>query len=320
VQTTTDTLAEAAAAAGHAPSIHNSQPWRWVAHGDSLDLYREHNMRLRATDPDNRLTTLSCGAALHHARTALAAAGWGTGVARLPDPLAPSHVARITVTDRITVTPQAQRALQTMQLRHTDRRPVTGTPIDDEQLRSITHAVEREGGWLHVLPRDGVVELGAATSAAQQAQSTQPEWQAELAYWTGGARPTGSGVPDTAIPQRPTETTVPSRDFGHTGTLPVSAEHDRAATFVILYGQQDEALDWLRAGEALSAAWLTATELDVSVLPLSVAVEVAATRVVLRRLLSGLGQPYLVLRLGRGEPGGPPGAPRVPAKQVIERE
>jgi hypothetical protein len=67
VPETCTTLVEAAMAAEHAPSIHNSQPWRWVAGENSVELYREHNMRLRVTDPDDRLTTLSCGAALHHA-------------------------------------------------------------------------------------------------------------------------------------------------------------------------------------------------------------------------------------------------------------
>jgi hypothetical protein len=171
-----------------------------------------------------------------------------------------------------------------------------------------------------VLPHDGVIELGVATSQAQQAEAAEPAWQAELAYWSGGTRPGGAGVPDTAIPERPTETTVPSREFGHSGTLPATAEHDRGATFLILYGQQDDVVDWLRAGEALSAGWLTATDLGVSVVPMSATIEVAATRVVLRRLLSGLGEPYLVLRLGRvqADDGQPP-VPRRAAHQTIER-
>ena len=92
------------------------------------------------------------------------------------------------------------------------------------------------------------------------------------------------------------------------------------ATFAILYGEQDGQLDWLRAGEALSAAWLTATELGISLLPLSATVEVAATRLTLRRLLAGLGEPYLVLRLGHADPdhAGPAHTPRLPAEQTIE--
>jgi nitroreductase len=316
----TDTLVEAATAAAHAPSVHNSQPWRWVVRQGALELYREPNMQLRATDPDDRLTTLSCGAALHHARTWLAAHGWGTDVSRLPSPAEPSHLARITTTEQIPVADKAVRAAQAMEVRHTDRRPVTDTPVDEAQLHDIAAAVEREGARLHVLPRDGVIELGVATSEAQQTEAVQPEWQSELAYWTGGTRPTGAGVPDTAIPDRPTETTVASRDFGHPGGLPVSAEHDRGATFAILYGEQSDALDWLRGGEALSAGWLTATELGVSLVPMSATIEVMRTRVVLRRLLSGLGEPYLVLRLGHTDPeAGPPPAPRRPAHQTIER-
>jgi hypothetical protein len=207
-----------------------------------------------------------------------------------------------------------------MEVRHTDRRPVTGTPVDETQLHDITAAVEGQGARLHVLSHDGVIELGVATSQAQEAQALEPAWRTEMAYWSGGTRPTGAGVPDTAIPERPTETSVVSRDFGHPGTLPVSAEHDQGATFLILYGDQNDAVDWLRAGEALSAGWLTATQLGVSVVPMSATVEVMATRIVLRRLLSGLGEPYLVLRLGRAEPdGGQPRVPRRPAHQTIER-
>jgi nitroreductase len=313
-------LVDAAAAAGHAPSILNSQPWRWVARDGALELYREHDGQLCATDPDNRLTTLSCGAALHHARTWLAAHGWATEVARLPEPAEPNHLARVTITEQIPVTDEAVRAARAMEVRRTDRRAVTGTPVDEERLRDITEAVEGQGARLHKLSRTGVIELGSATAQAQEARSVEPEWQAELAYWSGGTRPTGTGVPDTAIPERPTETTVASRDFGHAGTLPISAEHDEGATFLILYGDQDEAVDWLRAGEALSAGWLTATELGVTMVPMSATIEVASTRIVLRRLLSGVGEPYLVLRLGYVESdSGQPPVPRRPAHQTIER-
>src|SRR6185295_7319813 len=143
----------------------------------------------------------------------------------------------------------------------------------------------------------------------------------ELAYWTGGTRPTRSGIPDATIPQRALQTVVPGRDFGHHGDLPIGAEHHQAAVFAILYGRDDEPLDWLRAGEALSAGWLTATELGVSVLPLSATVEIAATRQAMRALLASTGRPYLVLRLGTINPDDPrlPQTPRLPADQIIDR-
>jgi hypothetical protein len=69
-----------------------------------------------------------------------------------------------------------------------------------------------------------------------------------------------------------------------------------------LFGDADEPVNWLHTGEALSAAWLTATTLGVSVVPLSDVVEVIHTRQTLWRLIAGLGYPHLVLRLGVADP------------------
>lgn len=305
--------------AGHAPSILNSQPWRWRLDGSVLDLYAEHSRRLAVTDPDGRLATVSCGAALHHVRAALAAEGWRVEVDRLPDPADPDHLARLTITGTVPITAAALREVQTIRVRRTDRRPVGDVPVDAGQLRALAAAAEAEGARLHILDRHGILELAGAASFAQRAEADDESWQAELAYWTGGTRPSGAGIPDYAIPASPTQTTVPGRDFGHAGTMPVGAEHDKAATFAILYGDEDMPLGWLRAGEALSATWLAATALGISVLPMSATVELAATRATLRRLLSGVGEPYLVVRLGHADPDRAcaPYVPRLPAEQLI---
>jgi len=72
----TEALARAAEAARLAPSIHNTQPWRWVVRGDQLELHAVAARQLLEQDPEGRLMRLSCGAALHHARVALGAEGW----------------------------------------------------------------------------------------------------------------------------------------------------------------------------------------------------------------------------------------------------
>jgi hypothetical protein len=253
-------LVEAATAAGYAPSIHNTQPWHWRLTGHTLHLYLERGRVLEVTDPDTRLATLSCGVALHHARIALAAQGWHVTVTRCPDRADPDHLADLHVEGRAPVDTSAALHLRTVPMRHTDRRPVTGAPVGPEDLAAITAAVEAEDSWLHRLHSDQVVELASAADYAQRTEAEESAWQAELAYWTGGTRPTGTGIPDAAIPDRAARTTVPGRDFGHRGDLTISADHDKAAVFVLLYGPADEPLNWLRAGEALSAGWLTATE------------------------------------------------------------
>lgn len=72
-----------------APSIHNTQPWRWRVCPTSLELFSRPDMQLRSTDPDGRELILSCGVALHHCVVALASLGWQAKVNRFPEPTRP---------------------------------------------------------------------------------------------------------------------------------------------------------------------------------------------------------------------------------------
>lgn len=311
-------LARAAAMAGHAPSVHNTQPWRWTILADSMELSAVRDRQLGAADPEGRLLMISCGAALHHARAALDAIGWDHTVARSPDPRHPDLLAVLTPTAHREADPTAIRVLQDMERRHTDRRPLSDETLPATTLSAIAEAVRAEGSRLHVLTGAQVYDLAAAADRAGAIEKADPVVQEELAYWIG--RGGGLGVPAHTLPSARPATTVPERDFGRPGTLSTAPGHDRAAAYGLIYGDDDEPQSWFRAGEALSAAWLTATRLGASVLPLSAAVEVLTTRTALRRLISDMGWPYLVLRLGAADPdhAGPAHTPRLPAGQIVD--
>src|SRR2546430_15982767 len=90
---TAERLIEAAVAA---PSIHNSQPWQFVARpGDGvIEIYADPARTLRRGDPHGRAVHIACGSALFNLRLAIARAGHQP-VARLPPsprdpPLLPS--------------------------------------------------------------------------------------------------------------------------------------------------------------------------------------------------------------------------------------
>ncbi len=150
-------LAQAARTAGLAPSIHNSQPWRWRVDGAQLDLRAERSRQLAVTDPEGRMLAISCGAALHHVRLALAAEGWAVTVTRLPDHNDQDLLARLSMTGRTNVTPAAMRLLQTARIRHTDRRPLTDTPVEPAVIDALRAACVDEGTRMHVLSPDAVV-------------------------------------------------------------------------------------------------------------------------------------------------------------------
>jgi hypothetical protein len=192
-----------------------------------------------------------------------------------------------------------------MRLRHTDTRPVTGKRLTPAELFSIQAAVESQNTRLHILRADQMLDIAVATRAARGPDDPATQWQHELALWTGDGRIVGAGGDDG-----------PRTD--HSSSF--SGDQHRAATFAVLHGETNTRLDWLHAGEALSAGWLVATESHVSVLPLSAALDEFYDRKSRRRLLADLGHPYLVVRLGRHTTeDGAPRTSRLPAEQIIER-
>jgi nitroreductase len=316
VSTATEALVRAADTARLAPSVHNTQPWRWVVRGERLELHAVTDRQLREQDPAGRLMLLSCGAALHHALVALDAEGWTYSVERTAgEPLAVVHAGHAGPAD-----PVAMHRLQLLRVRRTDRRAVSDEPVPPEVRQALADAAGAGGARLHLLHRDQVLELAVVIEHAGDAEQHDERMRAETAAWVGGARPGGTGLPDAVIPVELPLTTVAERDFGVAGTLRAGAGHDSAAAYAVLYGDGDEPPDWLRAGEALSEVWLAATFHGAAVLPLSSPVELDFTRQALRRMLGEVGYPYLVLRLGINDPdhAGPAHTPRLPVEQVIE--
>jgi hypothetical protein len=317
---TTDRLIQAAAFAGQAPSLHNSQPWRWLVGAGVLDLRLDPGRVLGTTDPDARLAVLSCGTALHHARIALAAAGWRTTVRRLPDDRDPDHLAGLRIEGPAPVDPATVRLTRAAGRRRTDRRSTPSAPLDHDKLRTIRAAVRREGTDLKLLRPGQIFALAKASDRARDAEADDAEWQVELAGWIGDAPAAGTGVPRTALPAGPPGEGGPGPAFRRPGNTLIAESHHRASVFAILHGAGDERVNWLAAGESLSAGWLTATELAVSVLPLSIVVEVADSRDLVQRLLGGYELAYLVVRFATADPnaGAVPRTPRLPSEAIIE--
>jgi hypothetical protein len=280
-----------------------------------VNLYLERSRVRTVADPDLRQAIISCGTALHHVRTTLAAEGWRAATTRMPDAADQDHLAHIRIEQVAPPDPDAVRHVKTIPLRHTNRRPVTGATVRSADLRAITASVQAEGAWLHILYPDQVLELAAAAGRAQLTDAEEPVWRAELAYWT---EPAGTVVLHATVATSVSPTAAAGHDVGD---QPIGVQHDRNALFAILHGRSDEPRDWLRAGEALSAGWLTAIEHGISVLPLSAPVEVTGTRDTMRRFLSYLNHPFLVLRLGTVDAADTDALsdPRQPADQIIQR-
>jgi nitroreductase len=318
-------LARAAVAALGAPSVLNTQPWRWRIGGDVAELRADRTRQVPSLDPDGRLLTLSCGIALHHARTALAALGSGAEVAYLPDDTDPDLLARIHLQPEITPPALAVRLFRAMSSRRTDRRPFADRNVPDEALDQLRAAAETHGAHLHLPRPSDLVAITVAAGRAATLELADPAYRADLATWVHRQPSAGDGVPAaTTVPlaARP----VPIRDFiatsSETATVhdPVTLA-DTHARYGVLFTDADEPQDWLAAGEALSTVLLTATAEGLATSVMSDLVEVDSARETLRAALAGLGNPMIVIRIGYAQADAPPpgDTPRRPAESVIER-
>jgi nitroreductase len=86
-------------AARWAPSVHNTQPWRFGVHsageGGRITLRADADRRLEVADPDGREMPISGGTALYTLRAAILRLGYVPRVRLLPDPDRPHLLAEV---------------------------------------------------------------------------------------------------------------------------------------------------------------------------------------------------------------------------------
>jgi hypothetical protein len=314
-----DALVSAAEAGLRAPSVFNTQPWQWRVDAASLELYADQDRMLAATDPQGRLMYLSCGAALHHARVALAAAGWRAVVDRLPDPANSDLLARIRLAQRFQATAHDLALYRAITVRRTDRRPFGDQPVPDSSIAQLIEAAEREGVRLHDTRPDQMPMLAVAVAAAQLREFADQRYRSELMRWTNRPSWSNDGVPQTTAVAHVARR-VPVRDFTQEPNegMAVKPGGDRGARYLIVSGTADAPLDWLRAGEGASAVLLTAVSLGLAVAPMSDVIEVDRSRKLVGGLLPRAGCAYLVIRCGIAVDSAPiDPAPRRLAAEVV---
>jgi nitroreductase len=305
--------------ASRAPSVHNTQPWRWRVGSDSLHLYADRELHLPNTDPDGRDLILSCGIALHHCVVALAALGWQSKVHRLPNPDEPEHLAAVEV-QRHAASEVDVTLAAAIPRRRTDRRRYSWWSVPSNYITLLGARAARTGVMLRQI--ESLPELEEIVEQAIRRHLADLDYLTELTTWSGRYASL-AGVPARNTPDPDPEAPLPPRLFaGPVMAQPPDTESvDDNAVVLALGTKDDSMLARLRAGEATSLVLLSATALGLASCPVTEPLEVTETRDAVQTAVFGIsGFPQMLLRLGWAPVNADPlpATPRRPLRDVAE--
>ncbi|WP_254190660.1 Acg family FMN-binding oxidoreductase [Nocardia noduli] len=308
--------------AGRAPSLHNSQPWRWIFDSHELRLYSVSSRILPATDAAGRQLLISCGVGLGHLHAAMAAAGWRTVIRRFPNPNQRDYLAAVEFRPALIVTDADRERADAIVARHTDRLPFA-EPTDWEDFEIVLRStLDPEGASLDVLPADSRPDLARASKLSAALRRYDSGYQAELRWWSGHPVEAAGVPPEVLTSQEDYERVGINRKFPSGSDGPRDADDtgpDRAAVLV-LSTDDDSPEALLRCGEALSTVLLECTIAGYATCPLTHLTELPRSRDIVRQL-TGRGQrPQVLVRVGMAPEArtDPPATPRLALDDILE--
>lgn len=305
------------AAGTAAPSLHNTQPWRFDVEGKTIELFADPSRQLRHVDPDGRELLISCGAAVLNLRVAAGHLDYEPRVRLLPEPGDPTLLARVTLSGRSRHAGMTATLYDAIPLRHTNRNPFEDRAIPPALSDALVEAARIEGAELSLVTDDSerarLVEL---VHLGDLERDLDPALAEEAAGWTGVDESRSDGVPGYALGPLPTNSDAAIRDLrrGKPVTDRPHARFEHAPMLGVLATPRDDRESWLRAGQALQRVLLTATIQGLATSFVNQPIEAGDLRWLVRDPARGIGYPQMLLRLGYGLP--VPPTPRRPLDEV----
>ena len=282
-----------------AANSHNTQPWRFIASADAIDILPDLTRATPAVDPDNHHLFISLGCAMENLVVAATASGRPGPVSVREDGSQRYAFSR--------ATPRPDALLQAIAQRQSTRAAYGGTPVAVQDIEALQRAAAAPGVHAAILTeRAQINRVRDLVVAGNDAQLADAAFMAELKAWLRfsprSAMATGDGLyaPASGNPA------MPEALGGHAFDL-----------FFTPSAEREKYAHWVAVGRAFQRFALTATSLGLKHAHINQPVEVASLRPQLASLL-GLPNlsPDLVVRFGHGPT--LPFSPRRPMSSVMQ--
>ncbi len=186
-------------AAVAAPSMHNTQPWRFEVNGTVIDVFLDGSRALPAEDPTGRAMRIAAGAAIFNLRCAAASMGFDSWFGLVPDAARPGpgrphrggtdHRAGPGPDEPVRADPPPA---------HQPAASPAGRAGDGRPHRSGPGRAVR-GRRTHLAAQGIRCRMLALPSRSTCARSATGNARAERARWVGGERSTADGVPSCVL-------------------------------------------------------------------------------------------------------------------------
>jgi hypothetical protein len=308
-----------------APSNHNVQPWLFRIVSDGIELHVDRTRALAVVDPEDRESTIGCGAALFNLRIALRHFGCEGFVQTFPDASKPDLVARVDFGAEKNAQAEEHALFRAITERRTNRMPFSTRPVPESLLFELQAAATEEGAWFHiVLGDENRNRIADLVAEGDRVQMSDAHFRRELAAWIHPSRTAShDGTPGYAIGSSGLTSyfgpiIVRTFDVGKGQAARDRQLASGSPVLAVLGTESDTPADWLSAGQALERVLLRARVEGVWASFLNQPIEVAALRTHLRDLLERKGSPQLLLRMGYGQDVRP--TPRRTPGEVLMRD
>jgi nitroreductase len=307
-----------------APSVHNTQPWRFGVTGDVLTLRADLTRRLEVLDPAGRELVVSCGAALANVDLALRVAGLLPELDLAPDGRLLHRLADVRVAGEHATTGLERLLFRAMPSRATNRHALDGSAVSPELLSGLLRVAEDSGvEVVFVEDEQAYEEFRVLARLAGHAQEASPRQREELRRWARPGDDAADGIPFFARglgAAGPRRLALPVRDFDVDGRAARHAQRPDATydrpLLAVIATPGDGPRDSLRAGMALQRLLLAVTSAGLAASFVNQPVDDPALRPRAGAVAGVSGRVQVALRVGAGVPVRP--VPRRPVEDLLD--